>query len=490
MTHIEVTPMTIGGQSRLALSGETIDTFNPATGALLGRIPAASTADVDIAFAAAQKAFESWKRTSPLERAAFINAFADIVAANAEELVNLDVAENGTPIREMRRDSSKAIRQLRYYAGVALEARGNTIAGEFDRLSYTLLQPYGVVGRIIPFNHPLMFACSKIAAPLIAGNTVILKPSENTSLSALRLGELSRGVLPDGVLNIITGYGMSAGDAIVRHPGIRRLAFIGSVETGLAIQAAAASTNVKNVTLELGGKNPLVVFEDADVDKAIKAAVRGMNFTWQGQSCGSTSRLLVHRDLYPTFVDRLADEVESLESGLPWVPETQIGSIVSDAQFQKVKKYIQLGLDEGSRLVSGGNVLSDGDFAGGMFVRPTVFAEVDPKSRLSQEEIFGPVLAVTPFETYDEVISIANSVRYGLTASAFTESLQTAQRFTRDVQAGYVWINEVSRHVEGTAFGGVKDSGIGRDEGIEELLSYSQPKTVHLNFGSPEKTLG
>lgn len=487
---IETTPMTIGGQSRVALNGETIDTFNPATGALLGRIPSASADDVNIAVAEAQRAFEDWRRTSPLERASYLNAFADIVEQNADELVNLDVTENGTPLREMRRDGLKAVRQLRYYAGIALEARGHTIPGEYDRLSYTLLQPYGVVGRIIPFNHPLMFACTKIAAPLIAGNTIILKPSENTSLSALRLGELSRGVLPDGVFNVITGYGKTAGNAIVTHPNIRRLAFIGSVETGLAIQAAAASTNVKNVTLELGGKNPLVVFEDADIDKAIKAAVRGMNFTWQGQSCGSTSRLLVHRDLYPGFVDRLANEVESLASGLPWLQETQIGSIVSDTQFQKVQNYIQLGQDEGSRLVSGGNVLSDGDFAGGMFVRPAVFADVDPHSRLAQEEIFGPVLAVTPFDNFDEVISIANSVRYGLTASAFTTSLQTAQRFTRDVEAGYVWINEVSRHVEGTSFGGIKDSGIGRDEGIEELLSYSQSKTVHLNFGSSESTGG
>ncbi|MFJ6359353.1 aldehyde dehydrogenase family protein [Pseudarthrobacter oxydans] len=482
MTTIETTPMTIGGRAYLAADGATIDTINPATSEVIGRLPAASKVDVDHAVEAASRAFETWRRYTPQARAAALNAYADVIAAHADELVDLDVAENGTPIREMRRDGQKAVNQLRYYANIILEARGQTISGEFDRLNYTIQQPYGVVGRIIPFNHPLMFAASKIAAPLAAGNTILLKPSENTSLSALRLGELSRGVLPDGVLNVITGYGADAGDAIVRHPAIRRLAFIGSAATGRAIQAAAASVNVKNVSLELGGKNPLVIFPDADLDNAVRASIRGMNFTWQGQSCGSTSRLLIHRDLYAPFLDRLAAGLEGLTSGLPALEESQIGSIISPEQFEKVKGYIALGKDEGGRLLSGGNVLTDGDFAAGMFVRPTVFADVNPGSRLAREEIFGPVLAAMPFDSYDDAITIANSVGYGLTASVFTQDLGTAHSFARDVEAGYVWVNEVSRHVEGTAFGGVKDSGIGRDEGIEELYSYSQSKNVHVNF--------
>lgn len=474
--------MTIGGKSVMALDGQTIDTFNPATGELIGRFPAASASDVDQAVQAATEAFEEWKRTSPQQRAAVLNALADMVADNGPELVALDVAENGSPVREMQRDVQKAVNQLRYYAGLVLEARGETIQGAYDRMNYTLLQPYGVVGRIIPFNHPFMFAAAKIAAPLAAGNTVIVKPSEYTSLSALRLGELSRGLLPDGVLNVVTGLGGTAGDAIVRHPAIRRLAFIGSADTGRAIQAAAASVNVKNVTLELGGKNPLVVFDDADVDTAVQAAVRGMNFTWQGQSCGSTSRLLVQRSIYSDVVDSLAEAVDGMRAGLPDADDTEIGALVNEAQFNKVRSYLEIGKQESGRLVAGGNVLTDGDFANGMFVRPTVFADVDPRSRLAQEEIFGPVLAAMPFDDYAEAVAIANDVRYGLTASVFTRDLATAHRFARDVEAGYVWVNEVSLHLAGTSFGGVKDSGIGREEGLSELLSYSQAKNVHVNF--------
>jgi acyl-CoA reductase-like NAD-dependent aldehyde dehydrogenase len=375
-----------------------------------------------------------------------------------------------------------AVDALRYYAGLVLHLRGETIPTSYDRLNFTLMQPYGVVARIIPFNHPFMFAASKIAAPLAAGNAVIIKPSEHTSRSALRLGELAKDVVPEGLLSIITGYGQTAGDAIVRHPEIRRLAFIGSADTGRAIQAAAASVAVKSVTLELGGKNPLVVFPDADIDKAVLAAKRGMNFTWQGQSCGSTSRLLVHRDIYDAFIDSLAESIESMRSGSPVDESTETGSIVNSIQYDKVRSYIRIGHDEGSRLVVGGTALTDGEFANGFFVRPTLFADVNPHSRLAQEEIFGPVLAAMPFDDYDDALTIANGVRYGLTASVFTENLRTAHRFARDVEAGYVWVNEVSKHLHGTGFGGVKDSGLGREEGIEELLSYTQSKNVHVNF--------
>jgi acyl-CoA reductase-like NAD-dependent aldehyde dehydrogenase len=283
-------------------------------------------------------------------------------------------------------------------------------------------------------------------------------------------------------LSVLTGLGPTTGDAIVRHPDIRRLAFIGAADTGRAIQAAAASVAVKTVTLELGGKNPLVVFPDADIDVAIAAAQRGMNFTWQGQSCGSTSRLLVHRDIYTDFVDRLAESVNAMRSGAPLDESTETGAIVNQPQFEKVQRYIALGKDEGARVVAGGEVLRDGEFGKGFFVRPTVFANVDPQSRLAQEEIFGPVLATMPFDDYDDALRIANGVRYGLTASVFTRDLMVAHRFARDVEAGYVWVNEVSKHIHGTGFGGVKDSGIGREEGIEELASYTQPKNVHVNF--------
>ena len=481
----EVIPMLIGGEQRGATDGATLDATNPATGELLGRFPNATASDVDDAVTAATAAQAQWRRTEPAERQAALVQLADLIQENADELAMLDVADNGSPIREMRQDAGVAAAQLRYFAGLILQIRGETIPTSFDRLNYTLRQPFGVVGRIIPFNHPLMFAASKIAAPLAAGNAVIVKPSEHTSLSALRLGELAADVFPPGVVNILTGLGKTTGDAIVTHPGIRRLAFIGAAETGRSILARAASVNLKTVTLELGGKNPLVVFADADLDIAVAAAIRGMNFTWQGQSCGSTSRLLVDASIYDEFLDRLAAAIERMVSGPPSDPATETGAIVNLAQLEKVKSYVDLGQREGARLLVGGNQLKDGDFANGNFIRPALFADVAPDSRLAQEEIFGPVLAAMPFRGYPDALRIANSVQYGLTASVFTADLAVAHSFARDVEAGYVWVNEVSRHTPGTPFGGFKDSGLGREEDIEELLSYTQVKNVHVNYSKP-----
>jgi acyl-CoA reductase-like NAD-dependent aldehyde dehydrogenase len=383
----------------------------------------------------------------------------------------------------MRNDAHLAAGQMRYFAGLALELRGQTIPTGADRLNYTLMEPYGVVGRIIPFNHPLMFAAEKIAAPLVAGNTVVLKPSEHTSLSALRLADLIAEAFPPGVVNIVTGLGSEAGDALSIHPGVPRIAFIGSVAIGREIQRRAAEHVVKTVTLELGGKNPMAVFPDANLDDAIDGAVRGMNFTWQGQSCGSTSRLLVHESLHGELVERLAARLEGLLSGPPDDDATDIGAIVHRGQYEKVLGYIELGRSEGARLVVGGGPPDPPPAPGGMFVRPTLFDRVDPGSRLAQEEIFGPVLAVMPFREYDEAVRIANSVSYGLTASVFTGDLATAHRFARDVEAGYVWVNDASRHFPGVPFGGVKNSGVGREEGFEELASYAQPKNVNVRFG-------
>jgi len=479
---IQTREMFVGGRFRLASDGGTLDAVNPANGMVMARLPNATVADVNDAVAAAREAYPSWRRLEPQQRAAALFALASAIEAHAEELALLDVADNGSPIRDMRNDAAFACAQLRYFAGLVLHTRGETIPTSFDRLNFTTREPYGVVARIIPFNHPLMFAASKVAAPLAAGNTVIVKPSEHTSLSALRLAEFASEIFPAGVVNVVTGYGTTAGDALVTHPDVRRLAFIGAAETGRAILARAASVGVKTVSLELGGKNPLVIFPDAEIDVAVDGAVRGMNFTWQGQSCGSTSRLLVHHDIYRPFIDKLAIKIDALRSGVPNDPETETGAIVNALQLEKVKSYIALGKAEGAELVVGGNTLSDGEFAGGNYVRPTLFADVRPDSRLAQEEIFGPVLAAMPFSDYDDAMSIANGVRYGLTASVFTQNMSTALRFARDVEAGYVWVNEVSRHIAGTPFGGFKDSGLGREEDIEELLAYTQVKNVHVSF--------
>jgi betaine-aldehyde dehydrogenase len=472
----------IGGELRGARDGATFDAVNPATGETIARVPRCGAEDVRDAVEAARGAFPEWRAAGPLARAALVNRIADAVEAHAEELAMLDVLDNGSPIREMRNDSRIAAGLLRYFAGLALQVRGETIPGEHGRLDYTLREPYGVVGRIIPFNHPMMFAASRLGAPLIAGNTVVMKPSEHTSLSALRLAELISELMPAGVVNVVSGLGQEAGDALVVHPHVRRLAFIGSAQVGRLIQQRAASEVVKTVTLELGGKNPIAIFEDADIDAAIDGALRGMNFTWQGQSCGSTSRLLVHESLHGELVERLAARMETMRSGPPSEESTETGAIVNRGQYEKVLDYLRIGREEGARVVAGGGPVEIDGHERGLFLRPTLFDGVAPDSRLAQEEIFGPVLAAIPFSSYEQAIAIANSVSYGLTASVFTRDLSLAHRFARDVEAGYVWVNDASRHFPGTPYGGCKDSGIGREESQEELLSYTQVKNVNVKF--------
>jgi betaine-aldehyde dehydrogenase len=473
----------IGGALRLAASGAWLDATSPATGELIGRFPRCGPEDVDLAVAAATAALPGWRLLQSMERAGYLRRIAAIVAEHGEELALLDARDNGSTLTMMRGDVQHAVEQTEYFAGLALELRGETLPSARGRLNYTLRQPFGVVARIIPFNHPLMFAVAKIAAPLLAGNTVVLKPSEHTSLSALRLGELLAEVLPAGVLNVVTGFGDEAGEALVTHPGVRRIAFIGSVTNGRLIQERAAASGVKTVSLELGGKNPLVVLPDADLDLALDGAQRGMNFSWQGQSCGSTSRLLVHRDIHDEFVGRLAERIGSLRPGLPEDPASDTGAIVNRGQYEKVESYIAIGREEGAELLVGGTRPEDPELADGLFLRPALFDRVDPDSRLAQEEIFGPVLAVLSFADLDEAIRIANGVAFGLTASIYTRDLGSAHRFAEEVEAGYVWVNESSRHLLGAAFGGYKDSGIGREEGFSELESYTQAKNVHVRFG-------
>ncbi len=480
---IDVAPrMLIGGERVAAASGASLAAVNPATGEAIASFPRGTAADVDDAVRAAHGAFPAWRSTAIGARAAAVVHLSQLILEHADELAMLDVIDNGSPIREMRNDAHLAVAQMRYFAGAAHQLRGETIPMDHDRINFTVREPYGVVGRIIPFNHPLMFAACKISAPLIAGNTVVLKPSEHTSLSALRLADLITEAFPPGVVNIVTGTGDEAGDALVTHPLVRRLAFIGSVDIGRRIQQRAAEHVVKTVTLELGGKNPIVVFPDADLDQAIDGALRGMNFTWQGQSCGSTSRLIVHEDVHDELVGRLAARMDAMVSGPPDEMATETGSIVHRRQFDKVVEYLDLGRQEGATVVAGGSVVEGGAFDRGMFVRPTLFDGVDPQSRLAQEEIFGPVLAAMTFADDDAALRIANGVAYGLTASVFTRDLSRAHRFARDVEAGYVWVNDSSRHFLGAPYGGVKNSGVGREEGIEEICSYAEAKNINIRL--------
>ena len=322
----------------------------------------------------------------------------------------------------------------------------------------------------------------KIAAPLAAGNTVVLKPSEHTSVATLLLADDFERIFPPGVMNVVTGFGAEAGDALVVHPLVRRLAFIGSESTGRRIQARAAEAAVKTITLELGGKNPIVVFPDADIDQAVAGVVAGMNFTFQGQSCGSTSRLIVHKDIHASFVERLVEATSGLRVGDPFDESTDVGTLINEQQLTKVLNYVELGREEGAELLNGGTRAPEPELSSGFFVRPGVFDRVEPEMRLAQEEIFGPILAVLQFESYAEAVEIANSVRFGLTASVFTTDLSTAHKFARDVEAGFVWVNDSARHFLGAPFGGYKDSGVGRDEDVEELVSYTQVKNVNVSF--------
>ncbi len=458
--------------------GGYLDTFNPATGESLGPAAEANSADVDAAVRAAQQGFAVWRGIKPLERAGLLKKVAQVLRDNAFELALLDAANCGNPICEMQRDALIAAAQIDYYAGLATEVKGETLPMGEGILNYTLREPYGVCARIVAYNHPIMFTAAKMAPPLIAGNAVIMKPPYQAPLSSYRMMELLDGILPPGVLNILSG-GVECGQALVNHPDVPRLALIGSVPTGRAI-ARAGAERLKHVTLELGGKNACIIYPDADMDKAIPAAVNGMNFTWCGQSCGSTSRLFVHESIHDQVLEGVLKAIRHYQPGIPTDMATTMGCIVSQQQHEKIMAYIDLGQAEGATLAYGGQRPSDPALAKGWFVQPTVFTNVTQNMRLANEEIFGPVLSVIKWRDEAEMIEQVNAVEYGLTASIWTQNLATAHRTAARVQAGFVWVNHVGSHFIGASFGGYKQSGIGREEGFDELLTYTQHKNVHV----------
>ncbi len=458
--------------------GGYLDTFNPATGESLGPAAEANSADVDAAVRAAQQGFAIWRGMKPLERAGLLKKVAQVLRDNAFELALLDAANCGNPICEMQRDALIAAAQIDYCAGLATEVKGETLPMGEGILNYTLREPYGVCARIVAYNHPIMFTAAKMAPPLIAGNAVIMKPPYQAPLSSYRMMELLDGILPPGVLNILSGS-VECGQALVNHPDVPRLALIGSVPTGRAI-ARAGAERLKHVTLELGGKNACIIYPDADMDKAIPAAVNGMNFTWCGQSCGSTSRLFVHESIHDQVLEGMLKAIRHYQPGIPTDMATTMGCIVSQPQHEKIMAYIALGQAEGATLAYGGQRPSDPALAKGWFVQPTVFTGVTQKMRLANEEVFGPVLSVIKWRDEAEMIDQVNAVEYGLTASIWTQNLAIAHRTAARVQAGFVWVNHVGSHFIGASFGGYKQSGIGREEGFDELLTYTQHKNVHV----------
>jgi acyl-CoA reductase-like NAD-dependent aldehyde dehydrogenase len=472
--------MYIGGEWVDAATGGRIEAVDPTTEELIATVPDGDAADVAAAVTAATQAAPAWRDLGWRRRAALLREIAGRIEAEAEELARLDVRDAGLPLTGMRDDVAGAVAEILYYAGIAPETRGSTAPPAPDTLSYTLREPYGVVGRIVPFNHPFKFAAGKVAAPLAAGNTVVLKPGEQTSLSALELARIAADVLPAGVLNVVTGRGPTAGAALVAHPDVPRIAFTGSVPTGRAVLRAAADA-VKHVTLELGGKNPIIIFPDVDVVRAANAAVAGMNIArCTGQSCGSTSRLFVHADIAKPFLDALVTRLALLRVGDPMDEHTQVGPLAFRAHHERVLGYLETARREGATIAYGGG--RPARMTRGFFVEPTVLTDLDDEMTVVREEVFGPVMSVLTWRDVDEVVRRANATPFGLTANVWTNDVTAAHRTAAALQAGYVYVNGTGRRPIGTPFGGWKRSGLGKENCLEELMSYTREKTVTVTL--------
>ncbi len=468
----------IGNAAVGALSGVTVPSINPATEEPLALVDQASTADVDRAVTAAVDGARSWRSEPWPRRAAAMMQLAQRLADEAETFATIDSLDAGIPIRGARRDVANAVAYLRYFAGLASELKGHTIESPDGSLDLTLREPFGVVGRIVPFNHPLQFAAAAVAAPLIAGNAVVLKPAAQTPISALHLAALAADVLPPGAFNVITG-GAEAGSALVRHPKVGRIGFTGSISTGRSVLRDAAQ-GIKTVTLELGGKNPLIVFPDVSAAHAADLALVGMNLQrTAGQSCGSTSRVFVHESLYHDFTGLLAQRMEQLIVGDPLDEATDVGPLAFSSHRDRVRGFIAGAEEEGARLIVGGSHPPEG-LTRGYFVRPTVFADVTDQMAIATEEIFGPVVSLLSWSDEGEVIARANSLPLGLTGNVATGDLATAIRVAKRLEAGYLWVNGRGQRPLGAPFGGFKLSGLGEENSLEELLSYTRKKNLFL----------
>ena len=472
--------MLIGGEMVAGEANKWIESLNPANEEKIGEFPAGDAADVNRAVAAAEKAQPGWAALDIKERGKYLKQMAKRIRERGEELLHTEVMDTGNTISKMKGDIEQSAEQLEWYTGLAIEMKGETIPASAKNLHITVREPYGVTARIVPFNHPLSFAARGLAGPLIAGNTAIIKPPETSSLSATLLGEICKEVLPPGVANIVSGNGMPAGDAIVKHPKIKRIAFTGSVPTGMAIQRAAAEGGIKALSLELGGKNPFIVWPDSDPDKVADAAVAGMNFAWAGQSCGSTSRLMLHEDLYQKVLDRVTERVAEIKLGDPMDPKSQMGPVNSKRHMERVNAMIKSGIDDGAKLMIGGKRPPGKQFERGWWVEPTVFGDVHAQMKIAREEIFGPVISVFSWRDEDAIIELANSLEYGLTAAVWTNDIKRAIKAARRVQSGCVWINGVGNYFKGTPYGGLKNSGIGKESALQELLSYTEEKSIHI----------
>jgi len=477
----------IGGEWVESASGRTFETRNPATGELLAQVAAGDASDVDRAVETAWQAFRtSWSRTDANARGKILYQIAEVIRNNSEELAQIETLDNGKPLMESRLDMYLASECFEYYAGAATKLEGKTVPVFGERLDYVLREPWGVVGQIIPWNFPLLMAAWKLAPALAAGNCVVLKPAEQTPLSVLRLCELLSDVVPQGVINVVTGFGPEAGAPLVKHPKVKKIAFTGSTEVGREVMAAAA-VNVADVTLELGGKSPQIVFPDADLDAALEGVLLGIFYN-AGQQCSAGSRLFLHEDIYDAFIEKLVERTRRISVGDPTKPETQMGPLVSREQQKRVLGYIELGVKEGARVLVGGQAPEDPELRRGCYVEPTILVDVQNDMTVAQEEIFGPVLCVLRWNDYGTMLEQANGVPYGLCAGIWTRDLLQAHKTAQRLEAGYIWINQYDVYAYGAPFGGYKQSGVGRELAFETLYHYTQQKNVNIDLsGKPSR---
>lgn len=471
----------INGQWRDASNGDTYTASSPADGSLLAVCAQATREDVDDAVKAAWEAFKTWKKTTPAERAAILNKIADIIDANKEHLAMVESMDNGKPIREtMNVDIPLSAQHFRYFAGCILAEEGTASVLNEQFLSLVLREPLGVVGQIIPWNFPFLMAAWKLAPVLAAGDCTVLKPSKEASLSILEFVRLIEGVLPAGVLNVITGAGSKSGQYILEHPGFSKLAFTGSTEVGRDVGLAAANRIIPS-TLELGGKSANIYFDDCEFEQAIDGAQLGILFN-QGQVCCAGSRIFVQDTIYDKFVPALVQAFENVKVGLPWNDDTQMGAQINEAQVKKILGYVELAKEEGATIACGGVRADEGELAKGCFLKPTLITNVTNDMRVAQEEIFGPVAVVIKFHDEDEVVAMANDSEYGLGGAVWTKDINRAIRVARNIETGRMWVNTYNQIPEHAPFGGYKTSGIGRETHKMILDHYTQVKNIMINL--------
>ena len=478
---VSATKLLINNRWVASESGKTFATINPATGEEICQVAEADAADVEKAVKAARAAFErgAWRKTSASERGRLLHRLADLIEKHADELAALESLDNGKPVSVAKAaDVALTVGCYRYFAGWADKVHGKTIPVDGDFFCYTRHEPVGVVGQIIPWNFPMLMQAWKLAPALATGNTVVMKPAEQTPLSALRIGELIvEAGFPEGVVNLLPGFGPTAGAAIARHMDVDKVAFTGSTEVGHLIMEAAAKSNLKRVTLELGGKSPNIVFADTDIDDAVEGAHFGLFFN-HGQCCCAGSRVFVEEKIYDEFVEKSGARARNRTVGDPFDPKTEQGPQIDQAQLDKIMSFIESGRDEGAKLVCGGERVGDR----GYFVQPTVFADVQDGMKIAREEIFGPVMSIIPFKGVDEVVSRANCTEYGLAAAVWTRDIKKAHAIADSLRAGTVWVNCYNVIDTRAPFGGFKQSGIGRELGEYGLQQYTEVKTVTVKL--------